>query len=414
MSNPPLPPAALILADDPLGLVAWANSYLLAPHTAIAIAASLLAGVAGPVGRSPVKAAVRTPGINLAGRQSESVLRMAVGGLISPLISVEKDLIAKLNEFSFAEVDAAIFSPNRKRTAIAVTKLGEPESLELNLADSSALARLALDPRISDQFIRYEALVRPRFILGGHLPRSPIRILLSEFHFGHGLLPGGLESLPSKESKSYHRLDGLIKCFDGSQAIFSGSGKDKRPTIPPESLCMKGLILFSTDEFDWIVTRRRDFLSRALPVASLPVARCLPTVDEHRAWCFQRLFQRVASQTLAARRVHSPVMTPFYSEAAEAKFLAIQREFLRWLNENPQNLRVGSAAALPVTLAWTLLLPAEKADLEDYVLETTFASARQIVEEGRELFRRYDCGTSNKGRLRKACKPHKRSTHRSL
>ncbi len=78
MSNTSLPSTVIVGDDDPLSLDAWANSCVVSSHTAIAVAASVLAGVAGPLGRLPAKASVLSPGINLAGRQDDSFVRMPV------------------------------------------------------------------------------------------------------------------------------------------------------------------------------------------------------------------------------------------------------------------------------------------------------------------------------------------------
>ncbi len=118
MSNPQLPPPTF--GDDPLGLDAWANSCVVAPHTAIAVAASILAGVAGPLGRLPAKACVLSPGVNLAGRQDDSFLRMTIDGLVSPLLRFEEALVAMAKEKSPEEVDNAMFFPNRKRVVYCI------------------------------------------------------------------------------------------------------------------------------------------------------------------------------------------------------------------------------------------------------------------------------------------------------
>lgn len=405
MSNPLLPSSALILGDDPLGLDAWANSCVVAPHTAIAVAASILAGVAGPLGRLPATASVLSPGVNLAGRQDDSLLRTAIEGLARPLLSIEKALVARSKEFTPDEIDDAMFAPRRQRTAADLTKLGEPGPLDQDLADFNLLSRLEGDAQISAQSIRYECLARARFILAGHIPPSLIRAL-SDFHYGHGLLGGAVENLPREKSKRHQRLDEILRCFGGAEAATSGKGKSAK--ITPESVCMKGVILFPADQFDWLATARRDFLSHTIPVASLPLSANLASVDEIRAVGFVRLFQGVAKHALASRRAHSPVIINFHSDAAVVEFLARQRTFLRELQAIPENLRVSSAAALPVTLTWALLLLAGKPDLDAYALEAAFTAARNIVKDARDLFVGYDQRTTGEKRLKNVRKLHKR------
>lgn len=405
MSNPPLPPAGLILGDDPLGLDAWANSCVVAPHTAIAVAASILAGVAGPLGRLPAKAPVLSTGINLAGRQDDSFLRMAIDGLVSPLLQFEEALVAKAKEKSPEEVDNAMFVPNRKRVAADLTKLGEPGPLDQELADFNSLSRLEGDAKISDQSVRYECFLRSRFVMAGHAPSSLIRVL-SGFHYGYGLLGGAVENLPREKSKRHQRLDEILRCFHGTEAATSGKGKSAK--ITPESVSLKGVVLFPADQFDWLATARRDFLSHTIPVASLPLSADLAPADEIRAVGFVRLFHGAAKHALASRRAHAPVIVNFHSDAALVKFLDRQRTYLRELQSIPENLRVSSAAALPVTLTWTLLLLAGKLNLDDYILEIAFAAARNIVKDARELFVRYDQQALGENRLKNVRKLHKR------
>lgn len=407
MSNPPLLPAALIPGDDPLGLAAWANSCCVGRHTAIAVAASILAGIAGPMGRLPAKAPVRFPGINLAGRQADSFLKMAMDGLVRSLLSIERALVAKSKEFTNAEIEAAMFATNRQRTASDLKQLGEPGPLDQELADSSALARLQGDLQISEQSVRYERLVRPRFILAGHTPPSLVQVL-SDFHYGHALLAGPFESLPRPKPKRHLRVDEFLKCFDGTEATPTAASKGNGSRIAPQSVCMKGVVLFPTDQWNWLANTRRDFFSRAIPVVALPPGVDLDPADELRAVVFERNFQRVANLALASRRTHASVGAGFHSEAAMKEFLARQRTFIGELEKIPESVRVTSASGLPATLTWALLLLAGKADMDCYILETVFASASQIVEDARRLFVGFDQQALGERCLKNARKLHAR------
>jgi hypothetical protein len=385
-------------ADDPLGLDSWANAYGLAPHTALALAAGLLAGIAGPLARLPAQAPCTFPAANMAGRENDAFLRMAADSLLEWARPCEAGLIKKSLEISAEEMDAAMFEAGRRRLGDDLGKLGDPDPLQPR--DFSSLQRLRDDAVPSDQIIRYEALARARFLVSGRVSKS-LASLLTQYHFGHGLLAGATETLHGDGSKRNSRLDEYIRCFAGTEA--SPAPAAKRHKIASETVCLKGLLLFPPDQFDWLVTNRRSFLSHAIPVASSPDAG-LDQVDEFRAAEFTRNFELTAMHALASRRVHAAVVKHFSTEALLIDFGSKQRAFLRELREIPENLSVTSAASLPVTMAWALLLLAGRRDLDRYIVEKSFASARKVVDDARSLFVRFDQAALGAARLRNARK----------
>jgi hypothetical protein len=391
-------------SGDPLGLASWAASCGLETHTALALASGILAGIAGPLARLPVKAPCAFPGVNMTGREDDHLLRMAIQSAVGFLLAVEEATIAKTRELTSEEVDAVMFESGRRRSAKDLVKLGEPGPLDSHFADSSSLARLDADTGVSDQLIRYEALARARFILSGRPPQSLVK-LLSNFHFGQGLLAGAIESLPRDASKRKLRLDEYLRGFAGTQASPAPSGK--RYKITPDSVGLKGILLFPPDQFDWLISHQRPFLSQAIPVASSPDAG-LAEVDEYRAAHFIKQFKQKAYHALAARRVYSAVITEFHSDAAILDFASKQRLFLRELQGLPEDLRIASAASLPATMAWALLWLSGRDDRDAYVLETAFTSARRMVEDARTLFLKHDQAALGETRMRNAKKWHAR------
>jgi len=395
---PPLPSAPQgDSADDPLGIDSWAASCGIAPHTALALAAAVLAGVAGPLARLPAKGPRTFPGINLAGRENDPFLRMAVDSLVGFLRPMEEGLIKRSQEISSEEMDAVMFEAGRRRSAPDLIKLGEPGPLDKEYADGDPYDRLRADMQTSEQIIRYEALARARFLVSGRVPQSLAK-LLSGYHYGHGLLAGALESLPRDVPKRNLRLDEYLRCFAGAEASPS-----KRHKINPDSVFLKGILFFPADQFEWLVNHRREFLSEAIPVASSPDTEATG-IDEIRALRFIQLFRRTAQLALASRRGHTSVITDLHSEAAFLDFVTRQRAFLRELQELPDNLRVASAASLPVTMVWALLLLAGRNDRDGYVLETAFDSARRVVDDARSLFVKSDQAALGGKRLRDARK----------
>jgi hypothetical protein len=376
-------------SPDPLGIAAWAASNGLDLHTGLAIASSTLSAVAGSMFRFQLPAAyLGAPGINLAGLGSDSLVAMAIADLTSSLATTQSGLIRKAREFSAEETDAAMYQSGPLRhNQDFLTRLGNAGPLSFGIEDHDVESRMAKDSEVSDQAICYERLVRPWFMLTGSLPTN-LTPALGECHDGRGFAGGCIVALPDAASKRHRRVSEIIDHLNG--VTFPRKSGKVQINASNVTVFLRGILLFSHSDFDWLIAEHRDLLKNALPIASAATPNAEPEVNEVLAAQFTRLFHTSARCALACRRGHAPVSPMFRTQEAIVEFLRQQRIFLRELQTVPESCRVSEAAKLPATMAWTLLMLAGKTDLDSYIIDTVFVAARRLHADAARLFREHD------------------------
>ena len=388
-------------ADDPLGLEAWAASHDLAPHTALALVGASLANIAGHSLMFGVPSVNRgAPGINLVGMAGDILLHMAIAELLGPFKSRQDALLLKAHEFSAAEIDFAMFLHTRTSVAQGdLRKLAAPEPQD---AYDSAFPEQQLDQamEISPKTVKYQALVKPRFMIYGPTPANPAKVLV-ECHCGLGFCVGGVEALPAGTQRN-RRVDELLKFIRGAETSSPAARNQTKISIETVRLC--GIFMFQTPHFAWLVDQRRDFLCHAIPVGSSPASEQEPAVDETRADGFRRLFDQTAVHVLALRRAFAGAQGWFRRNDAATEFARQQRTFLRQLQQQPDAYRIDEIAALPAVMAWALLMLGGRQDLDQYVLETAFEAARRVNEDAVRMIRIHEQSAISEQRLATARK----------
>lgn len=389
-------------ADDPLGLADWAASHALAPATGLAVVAAVLANTAGPSLRfgSGPPATRDAPGLNLAGLATDHFLKMAISDLTERLWIMQDQLLIKSREFTAEELDGAMYDhgpfsrTNEQLSALAHSDTAQPDSTVDDLQN-----QLEQDMEISPKSVNFEKMIRPRFLVQG----SPTPKILSECHGGYGFVAGGVEVLPC--TKRDPRIDELLRLINGMEIMRPPSRNKTK--INADTVRLRGILLFQRPDLDWLIARRRDFLGQAIPISS--TADPMP-VDEDRAAHFKHGCRRMASYCLGVRRARAAVAAQFGSKAASDEFLRLQRAFLCEMQQLPEDLRIQEVAGLPAVMAWALLLLASNNSLDEYVLQTAFAAARQVQAAAIQVFREHDQADLAERRLKVARKLVKRLT----
>lgn len=375
----PLPP------EDPLGLEAWSAAHVLDTHTGLALAGAVLANIAGPSLVFNESEPGETRGINLAGAEGDSFLKMAVADLTAHLRIMQDGLLRKAKEFTAEELDDAMFDHSAFGDNIELlAKLANPLAARTDARVIDDDDQLGRDLETSDKSVMYEKMIHPRFLIAG--AHADMARILSECHAGHGFVAGGVEDLPPG-SKRDHRLDELLRLMRGTEITRTAGNRTK---VNVEGVRLGGIFLFPNPDFNRLVTERRDFLFQAIPVLSARPDETLPTVDEDQAAAFRRRFNRVATHALSLRRAQTRAVGQFWTTETDKEFLCRQRAFLRELQAVPEDCRMHGAAALPAAMAWTLLMLAGQNNLDDYILDTVFAAARSVLDAALRLFREQD------------------------
>lgn len=297
---------------------------------------------------------------------------MAAGELLERLAKRQEGLVRRSNGFSIAELETAYheggFLPRNQEF---LETIGNPSGQSgFGLSVDSKLDR---DSYGCLQTIELENLFRPRFLASGSLRGEPSK-LASGFHEGQALAACLTVPLSPKGVTRDKEIDMLLAAVRGVEVARSLT---RRTSTQFEMVSLRGLFQFRGDDLNRLARDRRDFVGIVVPL----VSECVETpieVDEVAAAGFSHRFGRVADLALAYRRGRANFKGDFSDAKSEGQFLSLQRSFLREMQAYPENFRLSAIDSLPARIAWTLLVLADRENIDDYVLHVSFEAAREI------------------------------------
>ncbi|MEO8613871.1 MAG: hypothetical protein ABI600_01920 [Luteolibacter sp.] len=379
-----------LLADtstrDPLGALAWAENSGIPLELALALAASVLAGIAGPAFflNAPVVGGAQ-PGLNLVARQGDYLLGLALGQLTETLVNVQTCLRRKAGNLTLDNLYSARHEGFKLRNNDDLQFMAKPR--DPSLIKHDAAHQLGADLRHQEESVRMEALLHPDFLLGGSLAKN-VEGRLGQCHGGLGYFTGSPGPLPRETGRREKQVDELLRFFHGVAAK-SGHPRFVTPAETRE-LVLSGAFMFGEADLKWLIGNRRDFLGDTLLVSSgtsqVAVSNTDPETRQADAHYFLERFVSVAKHTLGLRRAGLPQEGGFTTWAAKAEFEKQQLQFLRELGENPLADLTTQAARLPALLAWTISVLGPDSGLDDYILATAAPVARRLTEAGLEPY----------------------------
>ncbi|MEO5715729.1 MAG: hypothetical protein ABIT37_19775 [Luteolibacter sp.] len=373
-----------LLADssthDPLGIGAWAEESGIPLELALALAASVLAGIAGPACSPNVPlAGGALPGLNLVARQGDHLLGQALSQLTGTLVNIQTCLRRKAGNLTVENLYSARYEGFKLRNDEDLRYMANSHDPTHSKYDPSL--QLGEDLRHNEESSRMEALIHPDFLLGGSLVKNLER-RLSQCHGGLGYFVGNPGALPRETARREKQVDELLRFLHG---VAVKSGHPKYVTaVETRELVLSGEFTFSESDLKWLIGNRRDFLGNTLLVSSgsgaVAASDSVPETRQGDAHYFLERFVRVAKHTLGLRRAGLPQVGTFTTWAAKAEFEKQQREFLRELGESPLADLTTQAARLPALLAWTISVLGPDSGLDDYILATAVPVARRLTE----------------------------------
>ncbi len=339
------------------GIEHWAVTIGVDPDNALALVASILGGLAGPLGYIDHPWGMEgLPSLHVVVPAAEGMLPHASNVLLSParrinrqilesMAGINPSLLNYVRHASFAG-DPGKVNPHDDIESVALRDLREgaafdPQRRHISNGEGD------LDPDPIQR--RVEAITRPALLL-----ESPglaeIPKLLSGCHLSHALgadIP--LHHLLSSPKRK-REIDQLARLMNGTE-ILMPSPKYPVSIEHNRAARLQAILRAALSVLRQLLPDIIPLLEQSLVLVNTPaVARPDPTASY-----FSELFGRTTSRVALLRRNGMPMVSEFTTSEASSRF---QEEFSRFIAAcDASPVPVGSSIRnLPQSMAWTLMM----------------------------------------------------------
>ena len=258
--------------------------------------------------------------------------------------------------------------------------------------DRNHTAEVDTDKRVSPlgkdvmtlhRHVRYEALTRARFLWPGEFPTKPEKELAG-FHLGSAFATGALERLPRTDRARDIRVNTMRQAMTGVSLKTS----DRHAVTRDSTGSIRGIIRFMSDDLEWLVRSRPDFMLSVLPLVGVGGQPQIPLEDSASQVTEFDLDRRtVLYSVLELRRESVPCDAEFRNKEAEAEFVKQKAAY----NDEARALSYPSHAtvALPDLFAWYLLQLCEASNTrpeETEIVQMAFSTARELRQRAEDFY----------------------------
>jgi len=255
---------------------------------------------------------------------------------------------------------------------------------------------------------RYEALVRPQFMLDTAVPKNPAEAL-SVYHLGSALACGAVELLPKSKRAREARVDTLTSVIRGVRV----KANNPRSVSREGTGSIRGILLFMRADLEWLINHRPDFMLQTVPIQSLaghPV-HCSDS-EPNDARIFDFLRYDTLGTILERRRYFRVCGGGMNNPAADDLFLSMRKAYRE--ETAAIDYPVTATAAFPDLLMWYLLALEETYEIRidrDVMLSVAFQSARNLRHRVIAFHERREMTLQARERLELAAKLIERMRH---
>lgn len=366
-----------------LGLRAWSRAMDVSPETALAAAATVLTGMAGP---DPWLEAtwgpVPLPKLDLLSCRRDGPVQRLIDCLAAPVLQLNRRLSQKMGVHSPEALELCTTGTTSNKHAppalVERTMRNHWQALTLTSGDGSLLDQdLAFDPVPN----RMEAITHPEFLLENPRGRD-LTTLIDQCHLHTALVIRPVLALDRKGSEPHQMMSQLT-------ALLEGTIVRKRGHSSCQTAKACAILALGDTEIECMQASGHELLDRLLWLVAGTAVDAPADAEASRR--FFRSYQQAATVILDTRRQGRAPALRLQDDHAMAEFeteLVKYRHELSQLPVNPGS----SAQALPQSLLWTmgfLRLAVTSSQSDESLVQAAFFCARQLVETHvRELTRK--------------------------